>query len=254
MCLINFQLGAHPNYKLIVAANRDEFYGRPTASAHFWEDEPNLLAGRDLKGMGTWLGITKEGRFAALTNIRDPEENLNEKKSRGEILRNYLAGEMTPELFLEDLKKEKDQYAGFNLLVGSPEQLLYFNNRKAQTETIKVGVHGLSNHYLNTPWPKVVKGKKMLGDYAAKNSEIDPEMLFEILANSEEAPDESLPQTGVRMAFERKLSPLFIQTSDYRTRASTVLLIDKENNVTFIERTYKRGKLEGDRKFTFKIE
>ena len=105
MCLINFQLGAHPNYKLIVAANRDEFYGRPTASAHFWEDEPNLLAGRDLKGMGTWLGITKEGRFAALTNIRDPEENLNEKKSRGEILRNYLAGEMTPELFLEDLKK-----------------------------------------------------------------------------------------------------------------------------------------------------
>ena len=115
-------------------------------------------------------------------------------------------------------------------------------------------MHGLSNHYLNTPWPKVVKGKKMLGDYAAKNSEIDPEMLFEILANSEEAPDESLPQTGVGMAFERKLSPLFIQTSDYGTRASTVLLIDKENNVTFIERTYKRGKLEGDRKFTFKIE
>src|SRR5690625_1257758 len=105
MCLINFQYKAHPNYKLIIAANRDEFYERPTAQAHFWKDYPQVLAGRDLKGMGTWLGITKEGRFAALTNIRDPEENLNEKKSRGEILRNYLAGEMTPELFLEDLKK-----------------------------------------------------------------------------------------------------------------------------------------------------
>ncbi|HLR52433.1 MAG TPA: NRDE family protein [Candidatus Avamphibacillus sp.] len=254
MCLINFQVGAHPNYKLIVAANRDEFYGRPTASAHFWKDEPKLLAGRDLKGMGTWLGVTKEGRFAALTNIRDPEEDMLDKKSRGEILRNYLTGEMRPELFLEDLKKEKDQYAGFNLLVGSPEKLFYFNNRKAQTETIKEGVHGLSNHYLNTPWPKVVKGKDMLKEYTTAHEKLEPEVLFEILANSEEAPDESLPQTGVGIDFERKLSPLFIQTPDYGTRASTVLLVDIKNNVTFIERTYNQGELVGDEKFTFKIK
>src|SRR5690625_3228816 len=122
MCLINFQYKAHPNYKLIIAANRDEFYERPTAQAHFWKDYPQVLAGRDLHGMGTWLGITKQGRFAALTNIRDQEEDVSDKKSRGDILKNYLAGTEPAESFVENLKKEKNQYAGFNLLVGSSDR------------------------------------------------------------------------------------------------------------------------------------
>src|SRR5699024_6116418 len=124
----------------------------------------------------------------------------------------------------------------------------------AQTETIKEGVHGLSNHYLNTPWPKDVKGKDMLKEHTTTHERLEHEVLFESLANQEEAHDESLPQTGVGSDFERELSPLFMQTPDYGTRASTVLLVDIKNNVTFIERTYNQGELVGDEKFTFKIK
>lgn len=254
MCLINFQYERHPNYKLIIAANRDEFYERPTAQAHFWKDHPQVLAGRDLHGMGTWLGITKQGRFAALTNIRNPEEDVSDKKSRGDILKNYLAGTEPAESFVENLKKEKNQYASFNLLVGNLDQLLYFNSKQGEIEKVEAGTHGLSNHFLNTPWPKVEKGKQMMESYVAGREKVEPEQLFEILTMADIAADGDLPNTGVGVELEKQLSPLFIKMENYGTRSSTVLLVDRDDNVTFVERTYQKGEYHGEAKFTFQIE
>ena len=254
MCLINFQFQEHPKYKLIVAANRDEFYKRPTAPAHFWEDEPTILAGRDLLQMGTWLGITKQGRFAALTNYRDPAHMTNDKISRGEIISNYLVGNVSPEDYLTSLNIKKEDYNGFNLIIGSPDQLLYYNNIEGEITELSAGTHGLSNHFLNTPWPKVISGKKMLHDYVMKKYLVQPSELFEILSNAEIAEDLYLPKTGIDIELERQLSPLFIKTAEYGTRCSTVLLVDKENNVTFVERTYENGLFKNESHFTFNVE
>jgi uncharacterized protein with NRDE domain len=253
MCLINFHLQDHPNYKLIVTANRDEFYKRPTQPAQFWVDEPNLLAGRDLMQMGTWLGITKCGRFAALTNYRDPAQFGVVKESRGEIAKNFLVEDTSPLEFIHALNAKKDQYNGFNILIGNAEQLLYYNNINEQIIEIPKGTHGLSNHFLNTPWPKVTKGKIMLKDYVTKNEIMDADELFNILLNAELAEDANLPNTGIGLELERQLSPLFIRTPNYGTRCSTVLLIDYDNNVTFIERTYENGQFKLENNYSFKI-
>lgn len=254
MCLINFHFGGHPTYKLVVAANRDEEYARPTAEASFWEDEPDILAGRDLKQMGTWLGITKKGRFAALTNYRDPSLPETGKISRGEIVRNYLSGNMNPEEFLERLRKKRTDYAGFNVLLGNPDQLFHYNNIFDEYTEITPGTHALSNHTLNTPWPKVVKGREMLHEQVKNNNYIKPSSLFRITSNAEKAPDELLPNTGVGIELERILSPLFITSSHYGTRSSTILLVDKENNVTFHERTYQQGEFQNENIFKFSID
>lgn len=254
MCLINFQFQEHPNYKLIVAANRDEFYNRPTAPAHFWEDKPTILAGRDLLQMGTWLGITKQGRFAALTNYRDPAHMTNDKTSRGEIISNYLIGDVSPKDYLTSLNVKKEDYNGFNLIIGTPDHLLYYNNIEGDVVDIHTGTHGLSNHFLNTPWPKVTNGKKMLHNYVMKQEVVQPNELFDILSNVETAEDSHLPNTGIDIELERQLSPLFIKTAEYGTRCSTVLLVDKDNNVTFVERTYENGFYKDVNHFTFHIE
>ncbi|QUW22423.1 NRDE family protein [Sporosarcina sp. Marseille-Q4063] len=253
MCLINFHLKDHPNYKLIVAANRDEFYERPTRPAHFWKDEPGLLAGRDLVQMGTWLGITKSGRFAALTNYRNPAEFGVVKESRGEIVKNFLVEDTSPSDFIHKLNTKKDLYNGFNILIGNTEQLHYYNNINEQIIVIPPGTHGLSNRFLNTPWPKVIKGKEMLQNYVTKNEIMDADELFNILMNAELAEDASLPKTGVELELERQLSPLFIQTPNYGTRCSTILLVDHDNNVTFIERTYENGQFKLENNYSFQI-
>lgn len=253
MCLINFQLNNHPYYKLIVAANRDEKYDRPTAPAGFWEDKPNILAGRDLSQSGTWLGITKEGRFAALTNFRGPAHMKSGTISRGAIVTDYLSQDSSPINFIQSLQKHKDVYTGFNLIAGTPEQLFHYNNVHNKITDIPDGTHGLSNDSLNTPWPKVIKGKSSLQSYTSRNDNIQPEELFKILSDTEEASEDSLPDTGVGLSLEHKLSPLFIKTSQYGTRSSTVLLVDKNNQVTFVERTYDKGIFLNERKFTFKI-
>ena len=253
MCLINFHFGDHPTYKLVIAANRDEAYARPTAEASFWKDEPAILAGRDLKQMGTWLGITKQGRFAALTNFRDPTLPETGKISRGEIVRNYLAHNMKPEDFIERLRKERNHYAGFNILLGSPDQLFHYNNILDELSEITPGTHALSNHTLNTPWPKVVKGRELLREQVKRNNQINPSALFRITSNAEKAPDDLLPNTGVGIELERILSPLFITSSHYGTRSSTVILVDRENNVIFRERIYQQGEFHSENTFKFSI-
>ncbi|AMQ05503.1 NRDE family protein [Sporosarcina psychrophila] len=249
MCLINFHYADHPMYKLIVAANRDEFYERPTASAEFWTDQPDILAGRDLLHMGTWLGITKSGRFAALTNYRDPGEANADKKTRGDIVTNFLAGNVSPEVFLETLKERKDDYAGFNILVGDADSLFYFSNKQPEIMEVSAGTHGLSNQFLNTAWPKVVKGRTTLRDYVLEHAIIDTDALFELISDADVAPDALLPNTGVGLDLERQLSPLFIKTPNYGTRSSTVLLVGHDLSITFVERTFVNGELANERKY-----
>ncbi|MGM8211416.1 NRDE family protein [Virgibacillus sp. W0430] len=251
MCLIHFQLHAHSNYKLILVANRDEFYDRPTAKAHFWTDFPNLLAGRDLQRMGTWLGITKAGRFAAITNYRDAMQ-MDSPRSRGEIVANYLKTDYTPVDYIEKLRYNRAQYSGFNLLVGTADSLYYYSNIENKMSFIRPGTHGLSNHLLNTPWPKVVKGKEKLKAYTTPKRVISqPKELFETISDTTEARDDDLPCTGVGQSLERKLSPQFIRMSNYGTRAMTILLVDKNDHVCFIEKTFTHGTLTDERKYTF---
>lgn len=255
MCLIHFNLQDSPNYKLIVTANRDEAYKRPTEKAHYWPDAPFLLAGRDLLQKGTWLGVTKSGRFAALTNIREYDLAMKEeaKKSRGAIVRGFLESEVCPVNFIESIRKEKAAYAGFNILLGDAEDLYHYNNVDDTMEKVTPGTHSLSNATLNTPWPKVSKGKKMLENYIHSTNELDSGKLFQILENNEEAPDSELPKTGIGLEMERKLSASFITTPDYGTRSATVLVIDRNNNLLFKERTYQNGKLVDEQEFSFAL-
>lgn len=240
MCLILMSYNHHPNYRLILAANRDEFYSRPTEPAKVWDDYPAVLAGRDLEQQGTWLGITAEGRFAILTNYRAPAAVKAGAASRGKLVSAYLTCSLSPSDYLERVKKERHLYNPFNLLVGNKTSLFFYSSMAKRIELIKPGIYGLSNHRLDTPWPKVVKGKDSLSAYVRNNGRIEPHVLFNILADTTSAPDSSLPDTGVGIARERLLSSIFIEKTEsgYGTRASTVLLIDRFNRVLFSERTF----------------
>lgn len=243
MCLILFAWQTHPEIPLIVAANRDEELDRPTAPARFWEDRPGILAGRDLVGGGTWMGVTQGGRFAALTNYRDPSESREGKESRGHLVADYLTGNLSPRSYLEQAADKGDRFPGFNLLVGNREELWYFSNRKEGVSRVTPGIHGLSNAFLDTPWPKVIRGKEGMAA-CIHQDQPDPSCFFEVLADSEPAPDPELPDTGVGLELERGLSPALIRLPGYGTRASTVLTMGREGKVFFTERTYSGGKAE----------
>ena len=248
MCLINFNIGSHDKYKMIIAANRDEFYSRPAAPVHYWEDHPDILGGRDLKAQGTWLAVSKSGKIGALTNIRTPEEmTLEAEKSRGELVVNYLLSEKGSKEYLTALAGRSSDYAGFNLLAGNPDELYYMNNYDNKISRVTDGTHGLSNEYLDTPWPKVVIGKEQL-DKVISEDDINIDALFSLLRIDTKAADDIVQQTGVDAHLEKKLSPLFIDIPDfdYGTRCSTVVLVDRQNNITLIERTFKNGVETGE--------
>ncbi|RFB12575.1 NRDE family protein [Bacillus sp. HNG] len=250
MCLILFAYQAHPVYKLIVAANRDEFLQRPTAPIHFWEDEPTLLAGRDLEKMGTWMGVTTFGRFAALTNYRDPSEILEGKQSRGKLVKDALTYNGAITEYMKQLEKTNSQYPGYNLLVGDLDNLYYYSNAGKIIEKVKPGIHGLSNHLLDTNWPKVKRGKDGLSTII--NGENLVENLLELLQNTDRPNDNLLPKTGVSLEWERILSSLFIQTNGYGTRSSTVLLM-AEAEIQYVERTFSSSGTS-DQTFRFPVK
>lgn len=242
MCLILFAINAHPRYRLIVAANRDEFYARPTTTAAFWTDAPKVFAGRDLAAGGTWLGITRTGRFAAVTNYREPRAPAG-KKSRGGLTKDFLVGNETPENYLLEIEKAKNDYSGFNLLVGNfganETELFYFSNRGGKPEKLSGGIYGLSNALLNGGWHKVETGKERLTKILQTSGEINRQELLEILSDRRAAPDSKLPRTGVGIERERVLSSAFIETENYGTRLSTVLTIECGNGrVSFTEKTF----------------
>ncbi len=256
MCLLLVVVRVKPGYPLILAANRDEYYTRPTAAADFWPENPDLLAGRDLKAGGTWLGITRTGRLAALTNYRDPSAHKDPAPSRGELVTRFLTGPHRPLNFIHTLKPTADRYNGFNLVVGDLAGGLYwFSNRSSQMQKLSPGIHGLSNHLLDTPWPKVDKSKAALAALLAQDSLPPPESFFELLSDRTPAAPEQLPDTGVGEKWERILSPIFITSPNYGTRSSTLIFIDAAGHVTFLERTYNpyNGTAEKNVCFNFDI-
>lgn len=241
MCLILLAHDAHPRYRLVVAANRDELYARPAAPAAWWPDAPEVLAGRDLRGGGTWLGVTRGGRFAAVTNFRETALAAPDAPSRGHLVGGFLRGADTPGAYLGALAARAGEYAGFNLLVGEGGGLRWLGSRGGAARALEPGVYGLSNALLDTPWPKVVRGKAGLAVALAGGGEVDPAALFRVLWDAEPAPDAHLPDTGVGLERERMLSSPFIRTPDYGTRASTVLLVGRDGRVRFVERTVVPG-------------
>jgi len=238
MCLIVFAWRAHPRCRLIVAANRDEYYGRPAAPAGFWDDHPNVLAGRDLEAGGTWLGITLDGRFAALTNYRNPADKRTGAPSRGALVSDFLTGRTVPAEYARQVEGRAMDYNGFSLLVGDVQSMFFFSNRGGHATRVAPGVHGLSNHLLDTPWPKVEKGKARFA--ALLDGPLDPEAAFGLLDNTERAPGAELPSTGVSLELEERLSAVrILAVGGYGTRCSTVLSLGEGGKIEFHERSYR---------------
>lgn len=241
MCLVLFAWKAHPDHALILAANRDEFYSRPTAPAAPWPEAPNVVAGRDRQGGGTWLGVTRTGRWAAITNFRDPREFSRQGPSRGGLVAEYLRTDRSPSDYVESVAADADEYNGFNLLVGDSGSVWWFSNRAPDAAgPVDAGVHGLSNALLDTPWPKVTRGKRELSDLLSGPAP-DSSRLLEILMDRTLAADHGLPDTGVGPELERALSASFILTPGYGTRSSTALLIGRNSTVELVERTFTPG-------------
>jgi uncharacterized protein with NRDE domain len=253
MCLILFSYMKHPEYRLVLAANRDEFYERPTLPAGFWEEDNNILAGRDLQAGGTWLGITRTGRFAAITNYREPEAFKPNAPSRGKLISGFLQESSTPCDYLREVAARSSLYNGFNILAGDTEALCYFSNRDGGVKELAPGMYGLSNHLLDTPWPKVDLGKKLLG--SVLNGEIVPEKGFRGLRDRTRPGDSELPRTGVTLEWERVLSSIFITSQIYGTRSSTLITIDYRGNVNFMEQVFNNDpEPQQVNKYTFRIE
>ena len=234
MCLIVFAWRPGHALPLVVAANRDEFHARPSLPLARWEDAPSVYAGRDLEAGGTWLGIGAEGRFAALTNIRDPAQPLG-LRSRGELTAAFLQGEQAPLDYLHSLAHQASKYAGFNLLVGDAGQLCFFNSREGEPRVLPAGIYGLSNARLDTPWPKLQRAKRALTECL---DAADSEQLLNLLADPQPASDTQLPDTGVGLATERLLSSVFIAGAHYGTRASTTLLVAADGQRDMRERSF----------------
>lgn len=242
MCLILLSYRVHPVFKLIVAANRDEFYKRPTAPAHYWEDYTDLLGGRDLEKMGTWMGITKAGRFAALTNYRDPKEITEGKRSRGELVADALKYKGSIKDYMQNLMKSNERYPGYNLLAGDVNDLYYYSNIGQELQKIESGIYGVSNHLLNTNWPKVQIGKEGMAKVINGNQDDIVENLLNLIQNEVRPQDDILPNTGVSLEWERTLSPLFIKTEEYGTRSSTILLIS-DQEIQYVERVFSKDSI-----------
>ncbi len=225
MCLIVFAWQVVPGMPLVAAANRDEFYDRPAAAAGAWPDAPKVFGGRDLKGGGSWMGITHDGKFAALTNIRGPLEKRADAPSRGALVADFLAGEWEPEDYIARIRESQLDYNGFNLVLGDRARLYWYSNRGADDvrngKRLEPGIYGISNSLLDAPWPKVLKTKAEFASLLCQGAPEDA--FFEMLADTTRAPDLRLPDTGIALDLERVLSAVCIETPGYGTRTSTVV-------------------------------
>lgn len=233
MCLIVVGWRVHPDYPLVVAANRDEFYARPTAIAARWPDAPQIIGGIDLEAGGTWLGITESGRFAAVTNVREPNM-AKAASSRGALTRDFLLADLPAGDYAAQI--EGSHYAGFNLLLGDGESLHYCSNRDGKPRALPPGIYGLSNHLLDSPWPKLVQARQRFT--TALQHLPEEAAFFELLADQSIVEDDKLPQTGVPLEWERLLSAVFVKSENYGTRASTLLWQNSDGTVKLHEQSF----------------
>jgi len=252
MCLILIAWRVHPAYPCVVAANRDEFFARPSAAMRFWDD-PSLLAGRDLRAGGTWMGLGRNGRFAALTNFREPENQRPEAPSRGKLVSAFIAGDTSATEYWQSSRA--DTYNGFNLICGNlGEELWHFSNRGAEEgQRLAPGIYGLSNHLLDTPWPKVARGKSDLAN-SLQSLPADA-ALFGLLRDENIHDDAQLPRTGINLEWERLLSAAFVRSTNYGTCSSTVLMLDRHDVVTVDEQSFlANAEMTTRNRFRFKLE
>jgi uncharacterized protein with NRDE domain len=247
MCLVLVAWRAHPDYPLVVAANRDEFFARPTAAASFWPGG-DILAGRDLKEGGTWMGCARGPagfRFAALTNYRDAARKTDGKATRGRLVADFLSDTQVPTDYLAALARHVNEYNDFNLMVGDSVSLACLESVTGAIHGLEPGIHGLSNHLLNTPWPKVNAAKSTLS--MALSALPDDRPLFDLLRDDAIHPDDTLPRTGVSLGWERLLSSAFVKAPGYGTRSSAVLKVSRDGTLTFDEQTWLEGGHAGGR-------
>lgn len=250
MCLILISYQAHRGFPLVVGANRDEYYARPTAPAGFWLDAPDVLAGRDLQASGTWLGITRSLRFAALTNFRDAASLVPGTRSRGELTSAFLRSDTPAKQYLEGVRRQAGEFSGFNLFVADGTGLYYFSNRDGEVRQLGPGTYGLSNHLLDTPWPKVAELKPRFD--AAIDQPLELEAIRQLLADRGVAPDAALPDTGVGLERERMLSAAFVLSDVYGTRSTTAVAIGADRTVRFKEWSFgPAGARLGEREYSF---
>jgi len=253
VCLLVLAHRRHPRHRLIVAANRDEYHSRPAHAAGFWPHAPHILAGRDALHGGTWLGINRDGRFAAVTNYREPGPPVTPAVSRGWLVQDFLLGRDSPMEYLRAVAGQAESYNGFGLITADERELAYYSNRGRGPLPLAPGLYGLSNHLLDTPWPKVTRAKTALSALM-EQPEIEPESLLVLLADTTPAPDAELPDTGVGLERERKLSPIFVRDPVHGTRSSTALLVDADGGVCLVERSYDaRGNVVGAVRHDFKL-
>lgn len=238
MCLIVFSYQHHPDYRLVLAANRDEFLDRPTAPLGCYYPGMQILAGKDLRGGGTWLALAADGRLAAITNYRDHSRQRPDGPSRGEIIIDYLRSETSAVDFLADFAGRGERYSGFNLLLADSGTLAHYSNVSGITTLVAPGIHGLSNHLLNTPWPKVERAKSLLTPLLAGDRPLARDAVFAALADRQQPADDDLPDTGVDQEWERLLATVFIHGSDCGTRSSSLITIGSTGEAEFCERTY----------------
>jgi len=236
MCLIAIAYRVHPDFPLLVAANRDEFHRRPTAASSPWKDSPDLLAGRDLQAGGTWMGITRTMRFAAVTNRRGPPDAAAAPRSRGLLTLDYLRGDLSPRDHLRALEARAGKYAGFDLLLADREQLCHFSNIERRARPLSPGVYSLSNAGLNGDWPKEALARSRLA--ALPRGEWNHRQLQAVVGSRTVAGDDRLPDAGVGLELERLLSAQFIVNAEYGTRATTSLWRDGAGKVDWEERSF----------------
>ncbi|MDD2816452.1 MAG: NRDE family protein [Thiotrichaceae bacterium] len=252
MCLILIAYRTQTAYPVILVANRDEFFARPTASCRYWAESPNILAGKDLQAGGTWLGVNRQGKLAALTNYRQSIQHNMQLHSRGQLPLDFLNNGQTAPEYLQTCVAQAANYQGFNLIVGNLQQLYYYSNR-AETAPLPLtaGIHGLSNHLLDTPWDKLVRAKQAFGEVLKQP--FDVENYFALLQDRQQTTEEALPNTGVSAEWEKLLSSIFIQSPDYGTRCSSVLRMSAMGEVEFWERSFNAEGVGDTVCYRFKI-
>ncbi len=236
MCLVLVAWRGDSQYPCVVAANRDELHSRPAAQARWWHTQPDILAGQDLLAGGTWLGVTHSGRFAALTNYRDPEQRRADTPSRGGLVTSILMSTDGTAQTLDKLRDIGANYNGFNVIFSDGERLAIYESVRGTGRELEPGIYGLSNHLLDTPWPKVQNAKSRLSEALVDLSY--PTTVLSLLRDERPAPDDLLPRTGVSLQWERLVSSAFVRAPDYGTRCSTLLRIDQHRRACFDEWTW----------------
>jgi len=253
MCLLLIAVQVHPGSPLILAANRDEFHHRPTRPLDFWLPQGGILAGRDLEAGGTWLGVSPDGRLAAVTNYREPDRQLAQAPSRGHLVRDFLEGPYEADAYLARLRPVAAHYNGFNLILGRPARLVYFSNRAPQAQELAPGIHGLSNHLLGTPWPKIRRARRALARLIATPADLTVNALLGMLADTITPPDSELPDTGIGLEWERLLSSIFIRSPAYGTRSSSVIIVSSNGTWRFVEQTHEPESQGPRHEFEFQL-